>query len=68
MGNKNIEESQEHQQGKAIGQAGRDQGIPDTTHGNHEPKKNTVDLHIPNQDRSSATSQERTGENNSGDQ
>jgi len=67
MGNKNIEESQEHQQGKAIGQAGRDQGIPDATHGSHEPKKHPADLHVPNQDRSSATNQQKREENKSED-
>lgn len=59
MGSKNIEESQEQQEGKAIGQAGRNMKVPDGLGGSHEPKKHPVDLHIPNQENSSATNQRK---------
>lgn len=67
MASKNIEESQEQQEGKAIGQAGRDMGVPDGQKGSHQPKNHPVDLHIPNQENSSATNQ-RKAEGNREDQ
>ena len=63
MGSKNIEDSQEQREGKAIGQAGRDLQVPDGQKGSHEPKKNPVDLHIPNQDNSSAANQRKAEDN-----
>ena len=62
MSSKNIEESQQQQEGKAIGSAGRDMKVPEGLGGNHEPKKHSVDLHIPNQRASSATNQRKAGE------
>ena len=63
MSSKNIEESQEQREGKAIGTAGRDMNVPDGQKGSHEPKKHPVDLHIPNQDNSSASNQRKADEN-----
>ena len=59
MASKNIEESQEQSEGKAIGSAGRNLKVPDGLGGSHQPKKHPVDLHIPNQDKSSATNQRK---------
>ncbi|HEY0039893.1 MAG TPA: hypothetical protein VGB71_04470 [Flavisolibacter sp.] len=59
MGSKDIEESQEQSEGKAIGSAGRNMKVPDGLGGSHEPKKHPVDLHIPNQENSSATNQRK---------
>ncbi|HYO22377.1 MAG TPA: hypothetical protein VER36_08210 [Flavisolibacter sp.] len=59
MGSKNIEDSQEQREGKAIGQAGRDMQVPDGLKGSHRPKNNPVDLHIPNQEASSATNKQK---------
>ena len=66
MGSKNIEESQEQSEGKAIGKAGRDMGVPDGQKGSHRPKNNPVDLHIPNQEASSATNQRKAEERREG--
>ena len=55
MGSKNIEESQEQQEGKAIGQAGRDMGVTAGQKGPQQSKNNPPDLHIPNQQASSAS-------------
>jgi hypothetical protein len=63
MGSKNIEESQEQQEGKAIGQAGRDMGVTAGQKGPQQSKNNPPDLHIPNQETSSATNQ-RNAEGN----
>lgn len=57
MGSKNIEEGQEQREGKAIGSAGRDMGVTDGQKGSHEPKNHPADLHIPNQETSSASNQ-----------
>ena len=60
MASKNIEESQQQSQGVTIGtQGNEDMPVPGATHGNHQPKKNPVDLHIPNQEASSATNQRK---------
>ena len=66
MSSKDIEQSQEQQEGKAIGTAGRDMKVPDGLGGSHEPKKHPVDLHIPNQESSSASNQ-RKAEESGGD-
>lgn len=66
MASKNIEESQEQREGKAIGQAGRDMGVPDGQKGSHQPKNHPADLHIPNQEASSATNQRKGKENRNG--
>ena len=58
MGNK-IEESQQQSQGVTIGtQGNNDITVPSGTKGSHQPKQGKDDRSIPNQDRSSAASQE----------
>ena len=65
---KNIEESQQQSQGITIGNQGNeDITIPQGTKGSHRPKEGTDDRSIPNQERSSASNNERTG-GNEGDQ
>jgi hypothetical protein len=60
MSSKNIEDSQENREGKAIGQANEDQTIPVGVKGSHRPKHHPVDLSIPNQENSSATNQRKS--------
>ncbi|RYZ57561.1 MAG: hypothetical protein EOO14_10850 [Chitinophagaceae bacterium] len=57
MSSKQIEESQENREGKAIGQANEDQNIPVGVSGSHRPKHHPEDISIPNQEKSSATNQ-----------
>ena len=53
---KNIEESQQSSQGKAIGTQGNQAGsIPDGTKGNIHRRESQGERNIPNQERSSAT-------------
>lgn len=62
MKNKNVEESQQQSQGVTIGtQGNEDITIPQGTKGSHRSKGGEDDRSIPNQDRSSATNQERGG-------
>ena len=67
MGNKQIDDSQEQREGKAIGQATEDQKIPVGVKGSHRPKEHPVDLHIPNQENSSATNQQKAQDNSQGE-
>lgn len=61
MAKKNeIEQSQQESQGFAVvGQGNGDIGIPNGTKGTHRKKTHPVDLHIANQDQSSATNQKK---------
>jgi len=68
MSSKEIEDSQENREGKAIGQANEDQKIPVGVKGSHRPKKHPVDLSIPNQDNSSATNQRKAEDERQQDQ
>lgn len=53
---KNIEESQQSSQGKAIGTQGNQAGkIPDGTKGGNQKNVSHEERSIPNQDRSSAS-------------
>ena len=63
MAGKNIERSQDDTQGIAVGQSNEDQTMPVGAKGSHEPKNRTNDIHIPNQNNSSATNQEKSGDN-----
>jgi hypothetical protein len=63
MASKNIEDSQEQRHGISIGQSNEDKKVPNGTGGSHRPKKHPVDLHIPNQDQSSATNQQKAQDN-----
>jgi hypothetical protein len=57
---KNIQESQQQGQGVTIGtQGNEDQPTPLGDDLHHRQKEGQEDRHIPNQDRSSATNQER---------
>jgi len=60
MADKNIERSQDDTQGIAVGQSNEDQTMPVGAKGSHEPKNRTNDIHIPNQDRSSASNQDKS--------
>ena len=59
MGSKNIEESQEQSEGKAISSTGRDMGVTAGQKGTHHPKNHPADLRIPNQEASSAAKQRK---------
>ena len=60
MANNKIEESQQQSQGVALGtQGNQDIKIPQGTKGSHKPKGGEDNRSIPNQDRSSASNQER---------
>ena len=60
MAKKDIQESQQSSQGIAIGTQGNQAGsIPDGVKGSHQKKEGREDLHIPNQERSSANSQNK---------
>jgi hypothetical protein len=67
MSSKQIEDSQENREGKAIGQANEDQNIPVGVKGSHRPKNHPVDLHIPNQENSSAANQRKAEDNSQED-
>ncbi|HVF82183.1 MAG TPA: hypothetical protein VM884_09625 [Flavisolibacter sp.] len=68
MASKDIEESQQQSQGITIGtQGNEDMPVVGATHGSHEPKNHPVDLHIPNQQNSSATNKQKAEENRSGE-
>lgn len=68
MSSKQIEDSQENREGKAIGQANEDQTIPVGVKGSHRPKNYPVDLSIPNQENSSATNQRKAEDERQQDQ
>jgi hypothetical protein len=60
MANKDIQESQQSSQGIALGTQGNQAGsIPDGVKGTHHSKEGQQDIHIPNQDRSSASNQQK---------
>ena len=60
MANKDIKESQQSSQGIALGTQGNQAGsVPDGLKGPHDKQGGQQDTSIPNQDRSSATNQER---------
>jgi hypothetical protein len=60
MAKKDIQESQQSSQGIALGTQGNQAGsIPDGVKGTHQSKKRNDDGHIPNQERSSASNQQK---------
>lgn len=60
MAKNKIEESQQQSQGVALGtQGNQDITIPQGTKGTHKSKEDQEDRHIPNQERSSASNNER---------
>ena len=60
MAKNEIEQSQQESQGFVEGgQGNNDIGIPNGTKGSHRKKTHPVDLHIPHQDQSSATNQQK---------
>jgi hypothetical protein len=64
MAKSNIQESQQQGQGITIGtQGNEDQPTPLGDDLHHHQKNQQGDRHIPNQDRSSATNQERSSHN-----
>jgi hypothetical protein len=59
---KNIEESQQQSQGITIGNQGNEDMItPEGTKSGHQQKEGTDDRHIPNQEKSSAANQQKSG-------
>jgi len=68
MSDKNIERSEQAAQGITIGTQGNQGGtIPSATKGSNREKEGPDDRHIPNQDHSSATNEEKA-EGNKKDQ
>jgi hypothetical protein len=66
MASKDIQESQQSSQGIAIGTQGNQAGsIPDGVKGTHHSKNENADVHIPNQERSSASNQNREDQDSS---
>ena len=62
MGDKNIEQSQQVSQGFTIGQSNEDMTIPHGTKGPQEKGKQDKENPIPNQEQSSASRQEKSGD------
>lgn len=60
MAKNRIEESEQLSQGVTLGtQGNQDMTIPKSTRGGEAGNKNTDDRHIPHQERSSATNEEK---------